>query len=159
MAGSRRLELALVTGAAEVGALVAALLLVVTRVVPLPASPLDELQGWREGIDGARAAAAEVPGTRIAATHWLALGHLGWAGGATLDYVGARRCGASLYAPDPLASGAPLLVVEVAGLGEDRAALERRLGPLSPAGEAEALDGARVVRRYRYWRRAAIRSP
>jgi hypothetical protein len=43
-------------------------------------------------------------------------------------------------------------VVEVVGLGEDRAALESRLGPLEPAGEAEARDGGRLVRRYRYWR-------
>jgi hypothetical protein len=46
-------------------------------------------------------------------------------------------------------------VVEVVGLGEDRAALEARLGPLTPAGEAEARDGDRVLRRFRYWRRAA----
>ncbi len=151
MAGSRWLRPALVTGAALGGALVVALLLLITRVVPLPGSPLDELRGWREGADGARAAAGGAP---IAVAHWMALGHLGWAGGIPVAYAGARPCGASLYAPDPLASGRPLLVVEVVGLGEDRAALEARLGPLTPAGGAEARDGDRLVRRYRFWLRA-----
>ena len=151
MAGSRWLRVALISGAALGATLVVALLLLIGQVVPLPSSPLDELRGWREGADGARAAAG---GAQIAVAHWMALGHLGWAGGAPVAYVGARPCSASFYAPDPLASGGPLLVVEVVGLGEDRAALEARLGPLTPAGEAEARDRDRVVRRYRYWRRA-----
>lgn len=150
--GGRWLRLALVTGAALGATLVVALLLLVARVVPLPSSPLDELRGWREGAEGARTAAGGAP---IAVAHWMALGHLGWAGGAPVAYVGARPCGASFYAPDPLAGGGPLLVVEVVGLGDDRAALEARLGPLTPAGGAEARDGERLVRRYRYWRLAA----
>jgi hypothetical protein len=150
--GSRWLRLALVTGGALGATLVVALLLLIARVVPLPSSPLDELRGWREGAVGALAAAGGAP---IAVAHWMALGHLGWAGGAPVAYVGARPCGASFYAPDPLASGGPLLVVEVVGLGEDRAALVARLGPLAPAGAAEARDGDRLVRRYRFWRRAA----
>lgn len=152
VAGSRWLRSALFTGGALVGALVIALLLLVADVVPLQRSPLDELRGWKEGAAAARAAAG---GATIAATHWIALGHLGWAGGAPVAYVGARPCGASLYSPDPLASGRPLLVVEVVGLGEDRAALEARLGPLTSAGGAEAFDGDRLVRRYHFWRRAA----
>ena len=150
--GTRGLRAALAVGAALVGALVVAMLLLTTGALPLPRSPLDELRGWREGAAGARSAAA---GATIAATHWMALGHLGWAGGAPVAYVGARPCAASLYAPDPLRSGRPLLVVEVVGLGEDRAALEARLGPLAPAGETEVRDGARLVRRFRYWRREA----
>jgi 4-amino-4-deoxy-L-arabinose transferase-like glycosyltransferase len=149
MAGGRWLRAGLITGAVLSGTLVVAVLLLVTQLVPLPRSPLDELRGWREGAEGARAAAVGAP---IAATHWMALGHLGWAGGAPVSYVGARPCGASLYSPDPLQGGQPLLVVEVVGLGEDRAALESRLGPLRPAGEAVARDGDRVVRHYRYWR-------
>jgi 4-amino-4-deoxy-L-arabinose transferase-like glycosyltransferase len=154
MAGGRWLRAGLLTGAALVATLLLAVLLLVTGAVPLPRSPLDELRGWREGADGARAAAA---GATVAATHWMALGQLGWVGGAPVAYVGARPCGASLYSPDPLRSGRPLLLVEVVGLGEDRAALEARLGPLAPAGEAEARDGNRLVRRYRYWRLEARR--
>jgi 4-amino-4-deoxy-L-arabinose transferase-like glycosyltransferase len=152
VAGAPRLRLALLTGGALCALLVAALALLLAGVPGLPGSPLDELRGWREGALAARAAAGGAP---VAATHWMALGHLGWAGGAPVEYVGERRCSASDYEPDPLAAGGPLLVVEVVGLGEDRAALERRLGPLRPAGEAEARDGDRLVRRYRFWRRPA----
>jgi hypothetical protein len=150
MGHHRWLRLAVSTGAALTGLLVALLLLLVTGIVPLPASPLDELRGWGEGAAGARAAARGAP---VAATHWMALGHLGWAGGAPVAYAGARPCGASLYAPDPLASGAPLLLVEVVGLGEDAAALAARVGPLTAAGEVEVHDGRRLLRRYRYWLR------
>jgi 4-amino-4-deoxy-L-arabinose transferase-like glycosyltransferase len=150
MGSSRWLRLALSIGAALTGLLVAVLLLLVTGAVPLPASPLDELRGWGEGAAGARAAARGAP---IAATHWMALGHLGWAGGVPVAYAGARPCGASLYAPDPLASGRPLLLVEVVGLGEDAAALAARVGPLTAAGEVEVRDGQRLLRRYRYWLR------
>jgi hypothetical protein len=83
----------------------------------------------------------------------MALGHLGWAGGAPLAYVGSSRCAASSYEPDPLAAGTPLLLVQVVGLGEDRAALEARLGPLVPRGEATARRGERTLRTYRYWLR------
>ncbi|HET9551626.1 MAG TPA: glycosyltransferase family 39 protein, partial [Anaeromyxobacteraceae bacterium] len=146
VAGHPRLRLAAVTGLALSALLLLALLL------PLPESPLDELRGWREGAVAARAAAGGAP---IAATHWIALGQLGWALGEPVAYAGARRCGASLYEPDPAASRGPLLLVEVVGLGEDRAALEARLGPLLPAGEAEARRGDRVLRRYRFWSRPA----
>jgi 4-amino-4-deoxy-L-arabinose transferase-like glycosyltransferase len=150
VAGSRWLRQALATGAALGGALVVLVLLLVAGLVPLPKSPLDELRGWSEGAAGAQVAAH---GGRIAVTHWMALGHLGWASGAPVEYVGARPCGASLYEPDPLRDGKPLLVVEVVGLGEAMASLQARLGPLAPAGEAEARDGDRVLRRFRYWRR------
>ena len=42
-------------------------------------------------------------------------------------------------------------VVTVDHLGPQRDALERRLGPLEPAGEFEASQGERVVRTYRFW--------
>jgi 4-amino-4-deoxy-L-arabinose transferase-like glycosyltransferase len=142
-AGSRWLRPALLTGAACGALLLAALAL------PLPRGPLDELSGWREGAEAARSAAQ---GRRLGATHWMALGHLGWAGGEPLAYVGARRTGPSFYAPDPLAARQPLLVVAVEGLGEDRAALEARLGPLEPAGEATAWRGGRPLRRYLFYR-------
>jgi 4-amino-4-deoxy-L-arabinose transferase-like glycosyltransferase len=144
MAGHRRLEAAGWLGAAACALLVSALAL------PLPESPLDELRGWEEGAAGARAVAGGAP---IAAAHWMALGHLGWAGGAPLAYVGSRRCAATSYEPDPLAAGTPLLLVQVVGLGEDRAALEARLGPLLPRGEATVRRGERTLRTYRYWLR------
>ncbi len=158
MGGSRWLELALATGSALTGLLVALLLLLVTGAVSLPRSPLDELRGWGEGAAGARAAARGAP---IAATHWMALGHLGWAGGAPVAYAGTRPCGASFYAADPLASGGPLLLVEVVGLGEEAAALAARVGPLTAAGEVEVRDGDRLLRRYRYWlrERAPVPAP
>jgi hypothetical protein len=147
-AGHRRLAAAAWTG----GALVAALLLAL--VLPLPRSPLDELRGWTEGAAAARRAAG---GARVAATHWMTLGHLGWALGTPVAYAGARPCGASFYAPDPVAAGEPLLLVEVEGLGEDRAALEARLGPLEPRGELVAARGDRPLRRYRFWLRPGRR--
>ena len=142
-AGSRWLRPALLTGAAL------SLLLLVALAVPLPRGPLDELSGWREGVDAAQAVAQ---GRRLAATHWLALGQLGWASGASPAYLGARRSGPSYYEPDPVVARQPLLVVVVEGLGEDQAALEARLGPLSPAGQAEAWHHGRLLRRYRFYR-------
>jgi hypothetical protein len=85
----------------------------------------------------------------------MMLGHLGWAGGEPVAYLGARPCAASYYEPDPLAGGAPLLVVQVEGLGEDRAALETQLGPLLPRGQITARCGDRELRRFRYWLRPA----
>ncbi len=143
VAGSRWLRPALLSGA------VLSALLLLALALPLPRGPLDELRGWREGAAAARLAAAGRP---LATTHWMALGHLGWAGGTPLDYLGARRSGPTYYAPDPVAARQPLLVVVVQGLGEDRAALEARLGPLEPAGQAEALRGGRLLRRYLFYR-------
>jgi 4-amino-4-deoxy-L-arabinose transferase-like glycosyltransferase len=145
-AGSRRLRLALWSG----GALTALLVALVLLPLPLPGSPLDELRGWDEGAAAARRVAG---GARLAAAHWILLGHLSWSADEDVAYVGARVSGPTFYAPEPPAGEGPLLVVTVAGLGEDRAALERRLGPLVPAGEAEARDGSRVVRRYLFYRR------
>src|SRR6266568_2627907 len=68
---------------------------------------------------------------------------------------GERRSGPTFYDPAPLASGAPHLLVTVEGLDPPRAELEVRLGPLSPAGGFDAKDGARVIRRYRFWWLAA----
>lgn len=143
VAGSRWLRPALLTGAAS-GAL-----LLVLLAVPLPRGPLDELSGWREGAAAASAAAG---GRRLAAAHWMAVGQLGWAAEASVAYVGARASGPTWYQEDPVAARRPLLVVVVEGLGEDRAALEARLGPLEPAGEAEARRGGRLLRRYLLYR-------
>jgi 4-amino-4-deoxy-L-arabinose transferase-like glycosyltransferase len=143
IAGSRWTRPALLTGAAF------SALLLLALALPLPRGPLDELRGWREGAAAVQEAAR---GRRLAVTHWMALGHLGWALGAPVTYLGARLSGPSFYSPDPVAAREPLLVVVVEGLGEDRAALERRLGPLEPAGEAEGRAGDRVLRRYRFYR-------
>jgi len=150
----RWLGRALATGAALSALLLAAL------VLPLPQSPLDELRGWEEGAAAASQAAREAGGAgvaRIAATHWMALGHLGWALGEPVAYAGARPCAATFYAPAAAALGVPLLVVEVEGLGEGRAALEARLGPLEPRGEREIRRGDRLLRRYRLWLRPGRR--
>jgi len=147
-AGHKWLAAAAWTGAGLCAALLLALAL------PLPRSPLDELRGWPEGAAAAQQAAG---GARLAATHWMALGHLGWALGTPVAYVGARPCGASFYAPDPVAGGEPLLVVQVEGLGEDRPALEARLGPLEPRGELVARQGDRSLRRYLFWLRPGHR--
>jgi len=144
VAGTPLLRSALAVGFA----LVAAVLVLVLAPLPLPGGPLDELHGWREGAEAARAAAG---GARLATTHWIALGQLGWYDGASPAYLGDRRSGPSLYDPDPLAAGAPLLVVTVEGLGPDAPALAARIGPLRPAGEATATERGRVVRRYRFW--------
>lgn len=118
------------------------------RTIPVEHGPLDDLLGWREGAAAARAAAGDA---RLAVSHWIALGQLGWYDRRSPAYVGERVTGPSFYDPDPLAAGKPLLVVTVDGLGPQREALERRLGPLEPAGEFQARQGERVVRRYRFW--------
>lgn len=122
------------------------------REVPVEHGPLDDLLGWREGAAAARAVAGD---SRLAVAHWIALGQLGWYDRRSPAYVGERVTGPSLYDPDPLAAGAPLLVVTVDRLGPQRQALERRLGPLQPAGEYVARQGERVVRVYRFWWRGA----
>lgn len=118
-------------------------------LAPISPDPLDELRGWRQGAEAARLAAG---GARLAATHWIALGQLGWYAGSPAAYVGDRISAASYYEGDPRRAGQPLLVVVTEGLGPSLADLEARLGPLRPAGLAEARRGSRVVRRFRfYW--------
>jgi len=143
--GHPRLRLAAWVG----GAMTALVLVLVLLPLPLPGSPLDELRGWRDGAEAAKRVSG---GTRLAAAHWMAMGHLSWAGDVDVAYVGARASGPNFYQRDPLESGEPLLVVVVEGLGEDRAALEQRLGPLDPAGQVEARSGERLVRRYLFFR-------
>jgi hypothetical protein len=141
-AGTRWARLALWSG----GALVAALVLAVA--LPLPwASPLDELRGWDEALQSARRLA---PGARLATTHWMAVGHLGWYADEPLAYVSDRVAGPSFYAPPP-PDARPLLVVAPEGLGPDRAKLEALLGPLAEEGELAATWRGRVVRRYRFY--------
>jgi 4-amino-4-deoxy-L-arabinose transferase-like glycosyltransferase len=145
VAGSRLTRPAVVSGA---GLQLLALLLALAPV-SLAHDPRDEVRGWREGAAAAEVAAA---GRTLAATHWIALGQLGWFARTPVVYVGDRPCAASLYAPDPRGEGRPLLVVSVDGLGPDRAALERRMGAVEPAGSYAAREGGRVVRVYRFWR-------
>jgi 4-amino-4-deoxy-L-arabinose transferase-like glycosyltransferase len=118
------------------------------RTVAVERGPLDDLVGWREGAVAARAVAGEA---RLATVHWIVLGQLGWFDGRSPAYLGERRSGPSLYDPDPLAAGGPLLVVTVDRLGPQRDQLERRLGPLTPAGDFTARQGQRAVRTYRFW--------
>lgn len=146
--GGRWLRAAVWVGLAEIGALLLALALLLGAPLPWPTTPLDELRGWREGAEAARAVAGPA---RLGATHWIALGELGWFDRRSPAYLGDRLSGPSFYDPDPLAAGEPILVVTVDGLGPQRERLEERMGPLAPAGEAEARQGARLVRRYRFW--------
>jgi 4-amino-4-deoxy-L-arabinose transferase-like glycosyltransferase len=145
VAGGRLLRPALVVGFAAI----AALLLFLLAPLPLPAGPLDELRGWREGAAAARAAAGDA---RLAATHWIVLGQIGWYDRASPAYLGERRSGPTFYEPDPRAAGAPLLLVTVEGLDPGREALEARLGPLVPAGGFVATEAERTIRRFRFWR-------
>ncbi|BDG09505.1 ArnT family glycosyltransferase [Anaeromyxobacter paludicola] len=147
VAGARAFRIAAGTGLAFSLAALAAFAL----PLPLHPSPRDELAGWAEAARAARAAAG---GARLAATHWMALGQLGWYAGAPVAYVGDRPCAASYYEPDPRRSGEPLLVVAVDGLGPARERLEAALGPLEDAGGTEARDGAHLLRRFRFYRTA-----
>lgn len=121
---------------------------VLGRAVPVERGPVDDFLGWREGAAAARAVAGPV---RLAAAHWITLGQIGWYDQSSPTYVGERVTGPSFYDPDPLAIREPLLIVTVDHLGPQRKALERRLGPLEPAGSFEARQGERVVRTYRFW--------
>ncbi len=121
---------------------------VLGRTVAVERGPLDDLLGWREGAAAARAVAGPA---RLATSHWIALGQLGWYDRRSPAYLGDRVTGPSFYDPDPLAAGEPLLVVTVDHLGPQRDSLERKLGPLEPAGEFGAKQGERVVRTYRFW--------
>ncbi len=143
-AGGARLRTALLVGGA-----MTALLLVALPVAPrFVGGPLDELRGWREAVEEARRIA---PGARLATTHWMALGHLGWYAQEPLVYVSDRLAGPSLYSP--LRDERPLLVVAPDRLGPDRAELERLLGPLAERGELAVRYGGRVMRRYRFYER------
>jgi hypothetical protein len=160
--GRRAWRWGLGVGLGEVAAGV--LLLAVLLALPVPAAlpvlgrpaaatrgPLDDLLGWREGAEAARAVAGPA---RLAAAHWIVLGQVGWYDGRSPAYLGDRVSGPTFYDPDPRAAGAPLLLVTVDRLGPQRDALEARLGPLEPAGQAEARQGERLIRTYRFfwWR-------
>jgi 4-amino-4-deoxy-L-arabinose transferase-like glycosyltransferase len=167
LAGSRWLRLGVWVGLGELA--VALVGVAVLFAVPVPdhlelmgrrvevkAGPFDDFLGWR---DGARAARAVAGDARLGVAHWIAVGQLGWADGRSPAYLGDRVSGPTFYDPAPLASGGPLLVVTIDGLGPQRDRLEERLGPLEPAGEYEARQGERLVRRYRfYWWRAPASS-
>ncbi len=144
VAGRHLLRAAIATG---LGLQVAAILLALAPV-SLERDPRDEVRGWREGAAAAEVAAG---GRTLAATHWIALGQLGWYATGPVVYVGERPCAATLYDADPRGEGRPLLVVQVEGLGPDRAALERRLGRLAEAGSFEVRERGRLVRRYVFW--------
>jgi hypothetical protein len=121
---------------------------VMGRQVPVSTGPADDLLGWREGAAASRAVAGP---TRLAAGHWIALGQPGWYDRRSPAYLGDRVSGPTFYDPAPRAAGEPLLVVTVDRLGPQRGSLERRLGPLEPAGMFQAQHGDRVVRTYRFW--------
>jgi hypothetical protein len=143
-AGAARMRAALLVGGA-----MTALLLVALPVAPrFVGGPLDELRGWKEAVEEARRIA---PGARLATTHWMALGHLGWYAQEPLAYLSDRLAGPSLY--PPLQDERPLLVVAPERLGPDRAELERLLGPLVERGELAVRSGGRVIRRYRFYER------
>ncbi|HET6438768.1 MAG TPA: glycosyltransferase family 39 protein [Anaeromyxobacter sp.] len=156
---SRWFRRALFVGYGETAVLLLGLLLLLSlplpaafsafgRTAPVSPGPLDDLVGWREGAAAARAVAGEA---RLAAPHWIILGQLGWYDGRSPAYVGERVTAPSLYDPDPLAAKRPLLVVTVDRLGPQLDSLERRLGPLEPAGTFQARQGDRLVRTYRFW--------
>jgi 4-amino-4-deoxy-L-arabinose transferase-like glycosyltransferase len=115
---------------------------------PVTRGPLDDLVGWREGAAAARAVAGE---ERLAVSHWMHLGQLGWYDRRSPAYLGARPSGPTFYDPDPRAAGRPLLLVTVDEQGPQPRELERRLGPLEPAGSFEARQGLRHVRTYRFF--------
>jgi len=141
-AGSRLLR-----PAVWVGLGMSALLLLALPLAPrFVGSPLDELRGWSDAVREARALA---PGARLATTHWMALGHLGWYAEEPLAYVSDRPSAPDFYPPDP--DPRPLLVIAAAGLGPDRAALEALCGPLQPRGELTARYGGRAIRTYRFY--------
>ncbi|HEX9244115.1 MAG TPA: glycosyltransferase family 39 protein [Anaeromyxobacter sp.] len=150
--GTRHLRSALGVGFGLSGLLLVLIGVVFLVELPISPNPIDELRGWSEGARAARAVAGDA---RLAADHWIVLGQVGFADGRSPAYVGERRSGPTFYDPAPLASGAPHLLVTVEGLDPPRAELEVRLGPLSPAGGFDAKDGARVIRRYRFWWLAA----
>ena len=147
-AAGRRWRVALGVGFASIGAALLTVLFFLAVPVPLARGPLDDLLGWREGARAARAVAGDA---RLAVGHWMHLGQLGLYDGRSPAYVGARVSGPTFYDPAPLAAGEPLLVVTVDRQGPQRAALEKRLGPLEPAGSFEARQGERLVRTYRFW--------
>ena len=161
-AAGRPFRRALWVGYAEIGIGLSALLFFLAvpvparveafgRSIPVARGPLDDLVGWREGARAARAVAGRA---RLAAAHWIVLGQLGVYDQRSPAYLGERITGPSFYDPDPGAAGEPLLLVTVDGLGPQAAELEKRLGPLEPAGSAEARQGDRLVRIYRFfwWR-------
>jgi hypothetical protein len=119
------------------------------RTFPVKRGPLDDLVGWREGAVAARAVAGDA---RLAVGHWMHLGQLGWYDRRSPAYLGERVSGPTFYDPDPRAAGRPLLLVTVDEQGPQARDLERRLGPLEPAGVLEAKQGDRHVRTFRfYW--------
>lgn len=143
-AGRRGVKLAAWTG----GAMVVALLAAVALPLPFP-SPLDELHGWREPVEAARRLD---PQARLATTHWIAVGHLGWWADEPLLYVSDRVAGPTFYdAPAAAADGRPLLVIAPEGLGPGGDALERLVGPLRDRGQVAGTWRGRVVRRYRLY--------
>ncbi len=121
------------------------------RTYPVKRGPLDDFVGWREGAAAARAVAGD---QRLAVGHWMHLGQLGWYDGRSPAYLGEKPAGPTFYDPDPRAAGRPLLVVTVDEQGPQPQELERRLGPLEPAGAYDARQGDRHVRTFRFfwWR-------
>lgn len=157
-AGSRHLKWAAGVGLGMAALAVAFAVVLSLPLPPLPGlgRPLDELRGWAEGARAARAVAGPRP--RLAVTHWIVLGELGWYDERSPAYLGERVSGPTFYDPAPEAAGEPLLAVTVDGLGPQRERVEARLGPVEAVGAftARAADG-REIRTYRFWRPAGAR--
>ncbi len=109
-------------------------------------SPLDELRGWSEAVEVARRID---PAARLATTHWIALGHLGWYAEEPLAYVSDRPSGPSFYAREE--DDRPLLIIAPDGLGPARRKLEELVGPLEERGRFTASYGGRAIRSYRFY--------
>ncbi len=100
VAGPRWPRTAVVTGLAMIGAV---LLAVAADVhLALPRDPLDELRGWPEAAEAAKGMAG---GARLAASHWIAMGLLGWYADEDVAYVGGRPCAGELLCRRPRESG------------------------------------------------------
>jgi 4-amino-4-deoxy-L-arabinose transferase-like glycosyltransferase len=133
-----------------VGGAMTALLLAALPVAPrFVGGPLDELRGWEEAVVEARRIA---PGARLATTHWMALGHLGWYAQEPLAYVSDRMAGPSFYAPLPRRRDRPVLIVAPDRLAPPRERLEELVGaPLRERGRFTARAGERAVRSYAFY--------
>jgi 4-amino-4-deoxy-L-arabinose transferase-like glycosyltransferase len=149
--GSRFIRAGVVSGLALMAAALAAIVVVVAIPMPLPPAS-DDPRGWSEVVPAARAAAR---GARLAATHWMSYGQLGFHAGESLAYVGDRPSAPSFYAEGPYRPGEPLLVVSVDGLGPQQDRLEALLGPLEPAGRFVSTWRGVPVHAFRFWRARA----
>ncbi|HTP27123.1 MAG TPA: glycosyltransferase family 39 protein [Anaeromyxobacteraceae bacterium] len=137
----------LIRPAVKLGLAMSALLLVALPLAPLlVGGPLDELRGWKEAVEAARAID---PRAHLATTHWMAVGQLGWYAQEPVEYLSDRVAGPTYY--DTSSDPRPLLVVAPVGLGPGRSELERLAGPLQEKGSFVASCRGRPFRTYRFY--------